>query len=217
MKLRCNNVFDCSDGSDEGVCEPLSIDKKEYRKTFPPFTGSNKTNINIKIYIYSIEDIDELLMTFTSEVRISVRWRDQRIIFRNLAQGKKVLSKVWHDQIWLPPLYFSNTKENKQILNGNYVEVAIIPYGQPLFNKISELNEANLFKGEENDLELFSVNELTFKCNFELWNYPFDVQHCSANVKIPSELRNYTILNPIEFIYTGTLSLILYNITYFLE
>ena len=153
-------------------------------------------------------------MTFTSEVRISVRWRDQRIIFRNLAQGKKVLSKVWHDQIWLPPLYFSNTKENKQILNGNYVEVAIIPHGQPLFNKISELNEANLFRGEENDLELFSVNELTFKCNFELWNYPFDVQHCSANVKIPSELRNYTILNPIEFIYTGTFSLIPYHIYY---
>ena len=153
-------------------------------------------------------------MTFTSEVRISVRWRDQRIIFRNLAQGKKVLSKVWHDQIWLPPLYFSNTKENKQILNGNYVEVAIIPHGQPLFNKISELNEANLFKGEENDLELFSVNELTFKCNFELRNYPFDVQHCSANVKIPSELRNYTILNPIQFIYTGTFSLIPYHIYY---
>ena len=151
-------------------------------------------------------------MTFTSEVKIFVRWRDQRIIFRNLAQSKKVLSKVWHDQIWLPPLYFSNTKENKQILNGNYVEVAIIPHGQPLLNKISELNEANLFKGEENELELYSVNDLTFKCNFELWNYPFDVQHCSVNVKIPSELRNYTILNPIEFIYTGTFNLLPYHI-----
>ena len=207
MKVRCNNVIDCSDRSDERVCEPLRIDNEEYRKTFPPFTGSNKTNIDIKIVIASIEDIDELLMTFTSEVKIFVRWRDQRIIFRNLAQSKKVLSNVWRDQIWLPPLYFSNTKENKQILNGNYVEVAIIPCGQPLLNKISELNEGNLFKGGENDLELYSVNELTFKCNFELWNYPFDVQDCSVNVKIPSELRNYTILNPKQFIYSGILTL----------
>ena len=156
-------------------------------------------------------------MTFTSEVKIFLRWRDQRITFKDLAQSRKVLSKVWHDQIWLPPLYFSNTKENKQILNSNSIEVSIIRHGQPSLNKISELNEANIFKGEENELELYSVNDLTFKCNFELWNYPFDVQHCSVNVKIPSELRNYTILNPIQFIYTGTFNLIPNHIPYFLE
>ena len=151
-----------------------------------------------------METIDDLAQTFTSQVQISLRWRDQRITFRNLAQSKKVLSKVWHDQIWLPPLYFSNTKEFKDILNGNYFRVAIITRGQPLLEKISELNEANIFKGEENDLELKSRNSLTFKCNFELWRYPFDVQHCSVDIKNPLELRNYTILNPTEFIYTGS-------------
>ena len=77
LKARCNDVFDCSDGSDEGVCEPLSVDKKEYKKTFPPFTGSNKTVINIGIHMLSIEQIDELAMTFTSEVSIFLRWRDE--------------------------------------------------------------------------------------------------------------------------------------------
>ena len=117
---------------------------------------------------------------------------------------KRILSKVWYDQIWLPPLYFYNTKEYDVILNGNYIEVAIIPHGEPILNKISELNEANIFKGEENDLELLSWNTATFNCNFELWMYPFDVQYCSVDVKIPLELRNYTTLNPIGFIYTGT-------------
>ena len=148
-------------------------------------------------------------MTFTSEVKIFLRWTDQRITFRNLAQSRKVLSEVWHEQIWLPPLYFSNTKEYIRVLNGNYIEVAIITCSQPLVNELSELNEANIFKGEENDLELSSWNELTFKCNFELWRYPFDVQKCSVEVSIPSELRNYTLLNPIEFIYTGILNLII--------
>ena len=181
---------------------------KNYRKTFPPFTGSKKTDINISIHIDSIDTIDELAKTFTSEVDVILRWRDQRITFRNLAQSKKVLSKAWYDQIWLPPLYFSNTKGNQQILSGSQIVVAIILLGQPLLNKISELNEENIFKGEENDLELLSRNELTFKCNFELWRYPFDVQYCSVNVKIPSEWRNYTILNPIEITYTGIFNLI---------
>ena len=143
-------------------------------------------------------------MTFTSEVRIFLRWRDERITFRNLAQSKEVLSKVWHDQIWLPPPFFQNAKGNNWEILSGYNQVSIIPLDQPLINKISELNEANIFKGEETGIEVNSWSEQTFSCNFELQNYPFDVQDCSVDVHIPTELRNYTILNPTEFIYAGS-------------
>ena len=196
-------MFDCSDGSDENVCEPLMIDEKKYRKTFPPFYGKQRTQINISIAIYSIENIDELAKTFVAEIRVKLRWRDQRITFKNLDKSKKALSKVWHEKIWLPPLYFSNTKENKPILEGRPLDVNVITKSEPILNEISEVDESNVFKGDDNDLELLSKNELAFKCLFDLSRFPFDIQYCSIIVKIPLELRNYTTLKLIDLTYSG--------------
>ena len=113
------------------------------------------------------------------------------------------LNKIWQDEIWLPPLYFSNTKDNVRILNGDPITVKVLRQGEPIQKDALELYEGNTFSGKENYLQLYAKHECTFRCSFELSNFPFDNQRCTMNITIPPDLRNFTTLKPKELIYSG--------------
>ena len=140
--------------------------------------------------------------TFNADVEIKAKWKDQRIVFKNLANHGNVFDKFWQDKLWLPPLYFSNTKEDLSILNGDTVSVEVQRQGKPRFENW-QLNEGTYYLGDENELVLYSKTECTFRCQFELSNFPFDVQKCSIDVMVPYEIRNYTTLKPEKLIYKG--------------
>ena len=204
LERRCDNVFDCSDESDEDNCEPLEIDEKNYRKTFPPFLRSHNTEVRLGLFIQQISQIDELAKTFKGELYIRLKWRDHRITFNNLEKnGSNILNRFWEDQIWLPPFYYSNTVDDVPILMGNRVRVEIKRQGEPKGNDVSRINEEYQFSGKENELNLVAKDELIYKCNFELSWFPFDAQHCSIIIAIPNELRKYTTLIPYKVEYWG--------------
>lgn len=172
----------------------------------PQFSETEKTNIDIKMIISSIRKIDELAMSFYARIKVILQWKDARITFKDLTANTTFLSKKWFDQIWLPPLYFHNTKKNIPILKGHPIEVDVLKLGKPKPNKLSELHEGTLFSGEENHLKLVSKNDLTYICIFKLSRFPFDIQVCNVEIRLPAELRKYTVLTPKHLIYEGNLS-----------
>ena len=142
-------------------------------------------------------------MTFRGDIKLKLQWRDSRIKFKDLRSEGTFLTKHWMDRIWLPPLILSNTIGNMPILSDESIVVKIIKQGTHGYNNIVDVHERTLFKGSENDLQLDVQYETTFKCLFELQRFPFDTQNCTINLKIPDEIRNYTILKPKDLHYTG--------------
>ena len=149
--------------------------------------------------------MDEVLMKFHAEVKIELQWKDPRITFKNLAKDGNFLSEFWQDQIWLPPVRYSNSEANLIVSDADAVVLEVLRHGMGEPNSVTDLYEGYTFKGEENELYLFSWHEGYFYCLLELSEFPFDIQQCSVNLKIPVEIQNYTTFQPkMGLDYSGT-------------
>ena len=88
-------------------------------------------------------------------------------------------------------------------LHQNSIVVEIKRLGKAEPTKVTELDEGNVFKGDENDLLLYTLHKHNFCCLFELSKFPFDVQKCSIDINVPNEIRNYVALHPKMLNYSG--------------
>ena len=202
MKARCNTSFDCEDGSDENYCELVVINKKSYRKINPP-DSKIRTSITVDMEIWSIKNINEMSMTFEAELTITLRWKDPRLTFKDLKETGNYLEKSLLDQIWLPKLFFSNTKGNLQVLADDSMTVQVLREGNGVLMESMNIHEGNLYEGKENSLMVKVDHQFDFHCSFELSNFPFDNQDCGIQIGSPVEIRNQTHIKPGSLTYKG--------------
>ena len=181
----------------------MSIEEEKYQSIFPPVSNGTKTEVFVSMDILSITNIDEMAMTFTSKLGLFIQWRDQRITFNNLNSNGNFLTESQLDQIWLPPLIFSNTKDFILISGQDHDDVKILKKGPPTLNEASELKEEEIYRGDENDLLLTAYHQRDFHCNFELSNFPFDLQKCSIDIIASEKFRQHIILKPMELNFPG--------------
>ena len=120
MFFRCNGQNNCNDASDEISCDKVSVPISYQNETPPPpKNGENFAHIYLNIEISEVLELHEVHSIMTLQYKLTLKWRDSRVVFRNLKQDTFLntldtqdTKKIWYPQV---VLYNTENKENTQV------------------------------------------------------------------------------------------------------
>ena len=102
--------------------------------------------------------------------------------YQNLKQ-KTSLNALTEDDIgklWLPLIIYDNTDQKASTRLGWITEwltrVSVIREGTFARSGLDEVDEAEIFEGDENTLMMSQTYTREFQCKYKLQQYPFDIQ-----------------------------------------
>ena len=134
----------------------------------------NTTSL-VFITVYDITDLEELDMSYTVYFKVTMKWFDSRIIFRNLkaTDHENQLENSQINEIWVPNLYVVNSYDNiymkaQQENEKIYVAVRIYRNGSAKQNELSEIDEDYLYSGKDNHIALENYLHIKLGCEFDL-------------------------------------------------
>lgn len=142
VMLRCDKKVDCADSSDEERCNPVLIPGGYDSAIPPPFVeDSFPADIVIEVDFRFIRTIKISDFSLLLDLRLSRRWKDGRLRFRNLRANMSYNVVEDLRQVWLPELTLAgadhlvaDAKERKEV---NFVD----RQGKPLEDDDAELDE----------------------------------------------------------------------------
>ena len=134
----------------------------------------NTTSL-VFITVYDITDLEELDMSYTVYFKVTMKWFDSRIIFRNLkaTDHENQLENSQINEIWVPNLYMVNSYDNiymkaQQENEKIYVAVRIYRNESAKQNELSEIDEDYLYPGKDNHITLENYLHIKLGCEFDL-------------------------------------------------
>ena len=84
--------------------------------------------------------------------------------------------------LWLPLVIYTNTDQKETTRLGEYgngewsTSVTVKREGEFTRSSVEEVDETEVFKGEENSLIMQQIYTHEFQCVYQLMKYPFDTQ-----------------------------------------
>ena len=184
MEERCDQVPHCKDESDEKGCQLLNL-KKGYNKRIPPIVDSNDpVYVDIRITLLKVVRIVEEEHSIELQFKIQLEWRDNRVTYHNL-KNKTSLNALTDKDIavlWLPLVIYTNTDQKQTTRLGEYgngewsTSVTVRREGRFTRTGLEDVDETEVFKGEENSLIMQQTYTHKFQCVYQLKKYPFDTQ-----------------------------------------
>ena len=186
MVERCNQVPDCRDESDEDGCQ-LIVFKNNYNKNIPPIeqtvdSGSIPAQVSISITLMKVVEIEERDHSIHLQFEINLQWKENRVKYQNLKDKTSLnaLTKYDISMLWLPLVIYDNTDQKESTRLGMewewFTGVSVIKEGDFTRSGLQEVDEAEIFEGDENTLRMTQTYTREFQCKYKLQRYPFDTQ-----------------------------------------
>ena len=183
--LRCDQIVNCRDESDEEGCAMLVI-KKSYNKRVAPFSTESETNLTIvpvkvkvTMVLMNILDIEEVKHIITLKFGMMLEWYEKRAIYHNLKQEETLNSLTGSEikKLWTPYVIYKNTDKSDAVRIGE-VDTTLTVTREGNFSRspITVADEIETFQGSENKLTMNQTDSKQFHCIYQLQTYPFDTQ-----------------------------------------
>ena len=159
--------------------------------------------------IESLQDIQEVKMSFSAKFNLAAEWFDERLTWNDLNDDKflnipnqEILSKLW-----FPSVIFKNTPNNYETMVDSKARLLVKKEGNYTLSSVHEMEETAYYKGSENTIQYSRDFFHQFKCHFELQNYPFDTQICTFLLKRPNKVEKFVKFVPDKLGYSGPLKM----------
>ena len=190
MEMRCDQVADCRDESDEKECRIIIL-KGGYNRDLPPIGKRLKDNdtappvtVSISITLMKVVEIEEVDHSIHLQFQISLSWKENRVKYQNLKTETSLNTLTMDDiyGIWLPTIVYDNTDQKEVTRLGMEWEWAtIVTVTRNLTNNfyrsgLDQVDEAEIFEGAEHKLTMEQMYTWEFQCKYQLQRYPFDTQ-----------------------------------------
>ncbi|VDM17991.1 unnamed protein product, partial [Hydatigera taeniaeformis] len=125
-------------------------------------TTSDTVFVEINFYIKSLSAVNIVDMDFRLDTLLRQRWYDPRLDVGTLYNYSDVPIHLHMLDIWLPDLFFRNSKSST-------LHAITTP------NTLAWINSNGMITySQKLTIEL--------SCPMQLWDFPMDTQHCSANI-----------------------------------
>ena len=113
-----------------------------------------------------------------------MKWKENRVKYQNLKDeiSLNALTETDIRKLWLPRIVYANTDQKETTRLGEYgngeweTGVSVIKEGHFTRSAMEEVDEAEIFEGDENTLVMTQTYTHEFQCKYKLQQYPFDTQ-----------------------------------------
>ncbi|XP_066938288.1 uncharacterized protein [Macrobrachium rosenbergii] len=171
MSGRCDKVTDCLDWSDENDCDLVQA-PFGYASVIQP---SRNLDVQLQV-ILEIMTVSLRKSTLQLDLVISLRWYDEHMTFCNLRRKDNFILEGEQHKLWKPSIEIAPkmgfSEENVTSLMINREVDGVIK------------GDDTTYQGSENSLQQVTKMQPLIRCDFNLVQFPFDIQRCSLNITL---------------------------------
>ena len=161
-----------------------------------------------------IQDIQEVAQYIEVKFKISLQWKDARVMFYNIKPNENMNSLTLNEQLdlWTPTIVFWNTKQQLRTLNDKNTFASIRRDGNGSIIEKEVNEDIEVYPGSQNLITISRVYSIKFYCEYDMRWYPFDQQTCTLDMVMDGVLDNYADLLTKNIKFTGAKELTQYFI-----